>query len=398
MAGVNPTAIALSLQRVPISLRPDLKEEDYKLVTIQHGVGNQKRKAEIPSINRNDAELICKATLEFEDAARPSRLNLTTAALLYDKFREVTKGAFRTKFDELRNAHPPNVAGFHQAKDAFILHYLKDTALADEQAYLESVKKPFKLSVPDLGERLLEINRVMAKFPGANGVSPYTEQQLKTVFYKMMLDLWKVNFSTSVNRLHDPTYGFLDLVHYMETQALAHDARQRATQTTVRGGRGGRGGGRDQRRPGRHPNTYRRLEYGGRSSGYREQNSQQYGRDDYYRRDYYRPPQGRSFGGRGGGRYTGRGRQGYSGRGGGSGRYQGRGQYDGGRTGSNNYERRSEQQYSEQYQQDQEYYDDYSDQYNQDQQYQDEDQHHSQDGQGEEETKEEVHWMDAPWY
>ena len=245
---MTDTAVAIALQKAPIPLKPKLKEEDYRMVTLTNMVGNHKRKAELPKITTRDVELITKAVLDFEDIARPSRLNLNTAALLFDKFREVTQGTFRTKFDQLRANNPATVQGFRQAKDQFLFHYVTDTALEEEQAYLDSARKPYNTSVTDLGERIAEINRLMAKFPGAGDAPPYNERQLKNVLYKMMLDTWKVNFATSVNRLNDPAYTFHDLVDYMETQACAFNARRGQRKRNTDDPRAGRGGrGRDYR-------------------------------------------------------------------------------------------------------------------------------------------------------
>lgn len=166
MASAQASAVALALQRTPIPLKPNIDTDDYEMVTLTNMVNDHKRKAEVPAINKNDAGLICKAVLEFEDATRASRLNLTTAALMYDKFCEITKGTYRTKFDQLRAQNAANLAGFAQAKLQFIAHYIKDTSLADQQAYLEGKKKPYSIPVPKLGERLEDINRLMAKFPG----------------------------------------------------------------------------------------------------------------------------------------------------------------------------------------------------------------------------------------
>ena len=73
----------------------------------------------------------------------------------------------------------------------------------------------------ELGERLLEINRLMTIFPGTGGVAPYTDQTLKTTFYNMITGTWQINYATTVNRLTDPTYEFEELVEYMSNQETA---------------------------------------------------------------------------------------------------------------------------------------------------------------------------------
>jgi len=313
-------AIALKDKNIAIPIKPKLKEEDYQTVTLSRTVGAEKKKAILPKINQKDPELICKAILEFQDICRAGRLNLNTNSLLNEKFRELLSGTYRTKFDELRAMNPATVPGFEHTVRDFIAHYIKDTALANEQSYLEGYKKPWSISCEDIGERLLEINRLMSLFPGAAGNNPYNQMQLKNCFYKMMIASWQVKYATSINRLTDPNYTFEELVEFMGNQETASKSRiEQCTQGHGGRGRGGRyqscrhfQGQQDQR-----PTSYYRYNNGGR--GGRFHSYQGSSNNNYGGRGY---GNGGRFGS--GGRGNNNGGRGYGGRWNNQGRGQGR--------------------------------------------------------------------------
>jgi len=275
------TAIALEDKNIAIPIKPRLKEEDYVEATLVRMVGAEKKKAVLPKIIQKDPELICKAILEFQDVRRPGRLQLNTNALLNEKFREMLGGIYRTKFDELRANNPATIPGFDTTVEQFIAFYIEDTALANEQSYLETYRKLYRTTPDELSERLLEINRLMAIFPGAGGVVPYNQQQLKHCFYKMMPPSWQVRFATNVDRLTDPNYTFKQLVSYMNNQDTADNIRNER-RFGMRGGPG-RGYGRRRRAAERfnryeeRPRQYRRFNRAGFGrGGYQQQSNQQY--------------------------------------------------------------------------------------------------------------------------
>jgi len=434
------SAAGLALRAAAIELKPKYKEGELTKVTLSRDVivggtaahpRTEKRKAIIISITKTEAEIICRAIHEFENAATQEMLHLNTAALLYTYFRKILGSVFQLDFDELRSNNPDTVQGFVETRNSFVQKYIKATALNDQQRYLTTVPKPYKMMVTELATRLRLINQLMAYFPGANNIVPYTEQQLKPLFFGMMLTKWQMQFVTGGNEYLANDYPLQRLVEFMEVQETVETAQSALTQggrgrgynqdgrgyqggRSFHNGRGGRdsqgrgsSGGRGGQQYGNYyrsdynqssayypPSNYRRLEQGGRygSSGrYQSQGRSSYGNGSFGRGNYGRGNNGR---GNNFGRSSSYGSYG-------SGR--GRGYYpsNGGRSSSSRGSYQGRTQGGEQHQ-DNQYYDNQDQYYDgQDEQYpQDPEDHYHQDhnqgghhgGRGEE-APEEDHWM-----
>ena len=178
-------------------------------------------------------ETLLRVTLDFIDACSALSLALTAGPGRFAKFREVLGGPVRDKWDDCVITVPPiprTLAGFEAALDLLIARYFKPTATADQTHYLETVKKPFRLTTMEVADRLSHVNRMMRWFPGNNGDVPFDELKLKHVFYNMMLTPWKLTFSGAGIDINDPNYRFHQLARYMETQEEVYNARQQLQQ------------------------------------------------------------------------------------------------------------------------------------------------------------------------
>jgi hypothetical protein len=152
------------------------------------------------------------------------------------------------------------MAGFDEAIAAFILTKMKPTDFMDKKNYLKNVKKPFRLNCLELYERLLMINTYTALFPGSNGNVAYDDQQLKNVYFKMMLPEWQLQFQHLQHNLLDANFSSRDLQEYMSLEETVYNAMmegRKRDRPTFEGRGGGRGqqGGRGRGR------------YGGRGGG-----------------------------------------------------------------------------------------------------------------------------------
>ena len=315
MAAV-PSVLGATLTKAIIPLVPLIKEEDLEKVTLTSYVTvgqapnqrSEKRKATIISCSTGDPETLLRTIVEFLDAAsQVSRLNLTAGPNRYNKFRECLGGAVRDTWDVIAPNHAQTVNGFEGALSDFVAQYLMPTAGADQRLYLDTIKKPFRLTVQQLAERLRFINRLMRWFPG-NAASPFDESTLKLLFYNMMLPKWKLAFLSSGTDINDGNYTLLHLQRYMTIQETAFNAEREMRHRQKLAGRGG-GSSSPQRRQG----------YG---TGYGTSPSPQRRRMDHVGRYVPRSPPGR-----GGGRQGARGspRGGYGGRSRGQGGRGGRG-------------------------------------------------------------------------
>ena len=329
----HAAATAVAMNQQPIPLKPKLKESQIKTVKLRRTIGNHdKREMIVTLINRKDAELICNALHEFDEACLPHKLSLHTQQLRTDKFSEMCYGTFKEDWNRIRALHPQTMAGFNAAIAAFVVEKIKASSLADERSYLSKAKKPYYMTVEECETRLKAINRLMAKFPGANDVHPLDEQEMKNFFYSLMPAKWQFAMIDSNYRLTDPNHSLRQLVEFMETREVADNAVQALHSQQRNQGRQG------TRRPqggnqGGRPPTYHRGNDGGRRGRgpgfHRGGHGGRFGGRGYHGGNNH---QG-SHGGRGwqGGRgNSGRG-AGYGGRGSSGGRFGGRGGSNNGR-------------------------------------------------------------------
>ena len=59
---------------------------------------------------------------------------------------------------------------------------------ADQKAYLDTLRKPFKMTVKQLFTRLLFINKLMAYFSGAGENKPHNNDAMKYLLFGRMLN------------------------------------------------------------------------------------------------------------------------------------------------------------------------------------------------------------------
>ena len=98
-------------------------------------------------------------------------------------------------------------------------HFTDPTAYADQKQYMDTYKKPFKLTVKQLTIRSIIVNKYTRYLPGSNGDPVYTDTTIKYAFYNMMIAQWQLAFAGSAHmELSDPYYMLQALVQYMAMQ------------------------------------------------------------------------------------------------------------------------------------------------------------------------------------
>ena len=78
---------------------------------------------------------------------------------------------------------------FQAAVNIFLRRYIQDTDLADQRPYLDTAKKPYKMSCSELASGLRLVNILMSYFPATNNAVPYDDVALKYLFYNLMLEV-----------------------------------------------------------------------------------------------------------------------------------------------------------------------------------------------------------------
>ena len=212
---------------VPITFKSkiDLKE-DVEKVTLVNMIGDLKKKAEIHQAHVLDPELIIRVIDEFHDIMEPTRLNLSTGPLKFEKFRECLTGIVRDEWDLAREGQPLTNAGFRDTIAEFIATFLDEDDYEAQRAYVEKLKKPYAVSVRDFYSRLKFIIVLMKRFPGApEDGQIFTVQTLKTIFQNAMPMAWQDKFNNSGLMLMNTQWPAL-IRYYSKCRAQAERERE----------------------------------------------------------------------------------------------------------------------------------------------------------------------------
>ena len=263
----TPSSLGAAGDNAVIPLVSTITPEQLKekvTLTRTVGVNGDKRKTTCLYLTDDmQPKLVIRHLRDFETSIPNARLQLNNGALRFEYFSKTLGGSALDIWDTIAQAQPGTTMNdWNTAIAAFIRRVVKPTDLAGQTKYLDNAKKPFKLTMPQLSDRLRFTNNLMAKFPGANGNPPYNEQELKLKLFAMCLEPWRNSFATSGNDISDPNYTYDMLTNYMAVQETAYNARLACASRTPNRGRGvsrGRGRGRGGRFAGQH----RPLEYQG---------------------------------------------------------------------------------------------------------------------------------------
>ena len=254
MATTSAAGLALRRHVIPlVSLYNDKAEGSQVSLSRYVNLGDgtkEKRKYNVPLVTTQDVETLCRCILEFEDVSAPPRLSLTTGPLKFSFFRQCLGGTIRDQWDTLIDGLNETIANFTVARNNLIAELVRPTDLADQRHYLETSKKPYRLTCAALAARIETINKMMSLFPGAAGNPPMQPVDIKNLYYQMMPGEWQRAFLNSGQVITDNNYTILSLQRFMtlqEEQNQTDVARRRQQQqrgNRQRSGRQGRSSGR----------------------------------------------------------------------------------------------------------------------------------------------------------
>ena len=167
----------------------------------------------------DDIESLIHLVLTFLEASELDGLSLPDG-LLYTEFCKCLEDIVLDTYDTLLlSAATHDHASFLELINKLIGHFTDPTAYADQKQYMDTYKKPFKLTVKELANRLIILNKYTCYLLGSNGDPIYTDTMAKYAFYNMMISQWQLAFACSAHmELSDPNYTLQTLVRYMAMQ------------------------------------------------------------------------------------------------------------------------------------------------------------------------------------
>ena len=185
------------------------KEEDIKEVTLSNAVVQMivpagavaavplknVRQATLVVAVDDDVETLLRLVLSFLENIGAHSLALQDGQL-YIEFRKCLRDIVLECYDQIVDAIPVrNRANFEVLLTQLIAQFCKPTAYADQRRYMETYKKPFKLTVKQLANRLIVINKYTQYLPGSGNVTVYDPETIKPAFFNMMLAEWQMEFA-----------------------------------------------------------------------------------------------------------------------------------------------------------------------------------------------------------
>ena len=151
--------------------------------------------------------------ITFLEASEPDGLSLPDG-LLYTEFYKCLEDIVLDPYNTLLlSVATCDHASLLDLLNELIGHFTDPTAYADQKQYMDTYKKPFKLTVKELTNRLIIVNKYTCYLPGSNGDPIYTDAMIKYAFYNMMISQWQVAFTGSAHmELSNPNYTLQALV------------------------------------------------------------------------------------------------------------------------------------------------------------------------------------------
>ena len=208
------TTILAHAQKDPvIPVKPVIKQEDYKEVTLsleryKAGAGGRgtpghwnKLKEKTIFCTINDKEYIIRTILEFGDVASEDRMDLDTAKLKHQHFRQCLGGEVLSAWDNAKLGKPITEDGWQASLMDFLSNYLKPSDLTAQKKYMENFKMTHAMPVKTLAERLVTLNMYMSYFPGSGGINPYHDIALKNILFQAMPLPWQIDFAKAGHHL-----------------------------------------------------------------------------------------------------------------------------------------------------------------------------------------------------
>jgi hypothetical protein len=239
-------------------------EDDDKVLTqrLEQIYDDGKRKAEVPLFYGGDAETMIRTVREFREVA--DDLEFTEAQEKFTNFRKCLRDVTRDDWDTAKVGQPNTIVGFDATMYQWKMMILPEDIYEAQKNYIETVKKPFTMSVRDFVKRIRQMASYLPDFPRPMTATALSETDLKNIIFRGMPNAWQENFVHANMRI--ATVTLAQMTDYLASEQVIADTRRDKT-TRGRGSQGGRSSGSAGR--GSNP---------GRGRGYQGRNFQARGR------------------------------------------------------------------------------------------------------------------------
>ena len=254
------SALASILARPAIPFQRKVDERNIRKVTLSSNVTavfppgtfglptREKRTASLIVADGDDVETMIRLFLEFQEASGSAALDLDNPSL-YVYFRKCLGGIALETYDNLLvEIDDRSNENFRRLLSDLLASFCDSTVYLDQKRYIDNFQKPFKMSVRELSNRLVIINKYSSLLPGSQGNRIFNRTELKYALFNMVRPEWQLAFAGSSQvELGDDAYTYEMLLRFLITQERLDQARlenfQRKSDPTRYGRRDGRGRG-----------------------------------------------------------------------------------------------------------------------------------------------------------
>eukprot|EP00978_Attheya_sp_CCMP212_P019036 scaffold52846_cov53-Attheya_sp.AAC.1 len=171
---------------------------------------------------------------EFVEVA--DDLDFTEPAEKFTNFRKRLRDIARDDWDTVRVQYPATIGGFNATVYAWKEMILPEDVYEMQKNYIETVKKPFTMSVRDFVKRIRQMASFLPEFPMPMGASGLSQIDLKNIIFRGMPSAWQENFVHADMRIANITLA--QMTDYLASeQIIADTRRERSSGGRDRGGR-----------------------------------------------------------------------------------------------------------------------------------------------------------------
>eukprot|EP00978_Attheya_sp_CCMP212_P002118 scaffold4359_cov53-Attheya_sp.AAC.1 len=220
-------------------------EDDDKVLTqcqrLEQLYDDGKRKNEVPLFYGGDAEAMIRTVREFDEVA--DDLEFTEAHEKFTNFRKCLRNVAHDDWDTAKVGQDMTIAGFKATVYAWKLMILSEDIYEAQNNYIETVKKPYTMTVRDFVKRLCQMASYLPEFPRPMAATALSETDLKNIIFRGMPTAWQENFVHA--NMHISSITLAQMTDYLASEQVIADTRRdknpRGRGSTGRNNHNGRG-------------------------------------------------------------------------------------------------------------------------------------------------------------
>ena len=159
---IKEPVIPFTRKKLEKEIRKITLQHTVTVSVIAHGVATpyrEKRTATLAVCDDDDIETLIRLGISFMEASEIAALSLPDG-MLYTEFRKCLNDIVLDTYDGLLSSVPNrDRQNFISLVNDLVGHFTDPTSFADQKRYMDTFTKPYKMTVRELGNCLIIINK-----------------------------------------------------------------------------------------------------------------------------------------------------------------------------------------------------------------------------------------------